>query len=204
MSETIPEKETGRLEAFSDGVFAVAITLLALELKVPHLENEVTAQKLADALLQLWPAYLAFATSFFTVLLMWVHHHLIFKLVRRSDVRLQLANGFLLMIITMVPFTTAVVAEYWRTPAAATASAFYAGTFVLVAIAFYAVLLAGFRESALDPNASPATVARLRRDYRWGPPLYLAATVAGPFSPLLSMTICTGLWIFWALTTRDC
>jgi uncharacterized membrane protein len=197
-------KETGRLEAFSDGVFAVAITLLALELKVPHLENGATAQKLADALLQQWPGYLAFATSFFTVLVMWVHHHVIFKLVRGSDATLLFANGFLLMIITVVPFTTEVVAKYWRTPAAPAAAAFYAATFVLIAVAFYLLLMAAFRPVCLDPTASPSTVARLRRDYRFGPPSYLAATAAAAFSPLLSMGICTALCIFWALTTRDC
>ena len=204
--ETKPEKETGRLEAFSDGVFAVAITLLALELKVPHFENGegVTAQKLSAALLAQWPSYLAFATSFFTVLVMWVHHHVIFKLARGTSAALLFANGFLLMIITVVPFTTSVIAEYWRTPAAPTASTFYAGTFVVISIAFYLTLLAAFRPGTIDPNASPVTVQRLRRDYRFGPPLYLAAAIAAPFSPLLSMGICTALWIFWAVTTRDC
>jgi uncharacterized membrane protein len=198
------EKETGRLEAFSDGVFAIAITLLALELKVPHIEGDLTAAALAKALASQWPSYLAFATSFFTVLIMWVHHHVIFKLVRRSDPTLLFANGFLLMVITVVPFPTEVVAEYWRTPAAPTASTLYAGVFVLIAIAFYLLVMAAFRPSVLDPNASAATVMRLRRDYRFGPPLYLLAALAAPFSPVFSMLICTGLWIFWAVTTREC
>ena len=69
------EKETGRLEAFSDGVFAIAMTLLALDLKVPHLGDRASASELALALAQQWPSYLAFTTSFGTVLVMWVHHH---------------------------------------------------------------------------------------------------------------------------------
>ena|ERR1700722_6592852 len=82
------EKETGRLEAFSDGVFAIAITLLALELKVPHFDanGDMTA-KLIAGLDGQWPGYFAFITSFFTVLIMWVHHHAIFRLVRRVEPR---------------------------------------------------------------------------------------------------------------------
>ncbi len=195
------EKETGRLEAFSDGVFAIAITLLALELKVPH---ESGSKELAAQLAHEWPSYFAFVTSFFTVLIMWVHHHSIFRLVRRVDVRLLFANGFLLMLVTVVPFPTAVVAESLMTPAAPAACALYAGVFVGIAIAFWLLLLAAFCESTLDPDASAVTVLRLRRNYRWGPPMYLTAAVAAPFSPWAAMAICSGLWIFWAVTTREC
>ena len=95
----MPEKETGRLEAFSDGVFAIAITLLALELKVPHSETgQITAATVMSGLAHQWPSYFAFITSFFTVLVMWVHHHAMFRLVRRVDVTLLFANGFLLML----------------------------------------------------------------------------------------------------------
>ncbi len=191
------EKETGRLEAFSDGVFAIAITLLALELKVQHFEaGQVTGAAVVSGLAHQWPSYFAFVTSFFTVL--------IFRLVKRVDARLLFANGFLLMLVTVVPFPTAVVAEYLRTPAAAAACTFYAGFFVLISIGFWVLLWAAFRKSVLDPDAKPATVERLRRSYRLGPPLYLAATVAGPFSPWLAMGICSALWILWAATTREC
>jgi uncharacterized membrane protein len=205
MPEEKPERQTARLEAFSDGVFAIAMTLLALELKVPHFSGEEpSAAALAKSLANQWPSYFSFVTSFFTVLIMWVHHHTIFKLVLRSDAKLLFANGFLLMIVTVVPFPTAVVSEYLRTPAAAAACTLYAGTFVLTAIAFWVLLIAAFRESTLDPAASPATIERLRRSYRLGPPLYLLATLAAPFSPWLAMAICTGLWILWAVTTREC
>src|SRR5690348_5236090 len=84
------DKETGRLEAFSDGVFSIAITLLALELRVPNLSGPggPTARALWTELGRLWPSYLAFVTSFFTVLIMWVNHHGIFRLVRRTNHRL--------------------------------------------------------------------------------------------------------------------
>jgi uncharacterized membrane protein len=73
--------ETGRIEAFSDGVFAIAITLLVIEIKVP-IHEQVQKIGLLKALLDLWPSYLAFITSFATILVMWVHHHWIFVLVK--------------------------------------------------------------------------------------------------------------------------
>ena len=201
----IREKETGRLEAFSDGVFAIAMTLLALELKVPHFDGGGNmTDRLISGLTNQWPSYFAFLTSFFTVLIMWVHHHAIFRLVKGADATLLFANGSLLMLVTVVPFPTAVVAEYLRTPAAGAACAFYAGFFVLIGIAFIVLLWAAFRPSIVDPDASPTTIARLRKSYRLGPPLYLAATIAAPFSPWLAMGICTALWIVWAATTREC
>ena len=88
--------------------------------------------------------------------------------------------------------------------AASAACECYAGVFVLISIAFYITLHTAFRECALDPDAPPQRVQRFRRDYRLGPPLYLLAVLSAPFSPMLSMGICTALWIFWAITTGDC
>jgi uncharacterized membrane protein len=198
-------KETSRLEAFSDGVFAIAITLLALEIKVPHLAGaELTARGLAFSLVREWPSYLAFVTSFFTVLVMWVHHHVMFRMVARADAKLLFANGLLLMLVTLVPFPTAVVAEFWRTPAESIAVTFYCGVFVLISVAFFLLRAAAFRDSMLDRDASRATVARLRKSYRLGPPLYILAMIAAPFGPWLAMGICSALWILWAMTTREC
>src|SRR4051794_3486976 len=103
-SSPMQEKETSRVEAFSDGVFSIAITLLVLELKVPNLGDAPTAKSLCIALGHQWPSYISFLTSFFTVLIMWVNHHGIFRLIRGIDARLMFANGFLLMLVTAVPF----------------------------------------------------------------------------------------------------
>lgn len=198
-------KETGRLEAFSDGVFAIAMTLLALELKVPHLSSgAISSGALAAELGRQWPGYLAFVTSFFTVLIMWVHHHIILKPVHRPDPLLLFSNGFLLLLVTAVPFPTAVVAEYLQTPAAASACMLYAGLFVGISVAFYGLLLAAFRKSTLDPQANLKKLREFRRDYMLGPPGYILAFAAAPFKPLLSIGICSALWIFWAITTREC
>src|SRR6516165_10435494 len=123
------EKETGRVEAFSDGVIAIAITLLILEIKVPKVA-ELTSAGLWPKLLGLWPSFLAFVMSFGTILVMWVNHHRIFRLVRTTDYPFLYWNGLLLLTITFVPYPTAVVAQHLTGPDATVATAFYSGSFV--------------------------------------------------------------------------
>src|SRR5512132_2117231 len=101
------EKETGRIEAFSDGVFAIAITLLVLDLKVPRDLDEGVS--LAQALLRQWPSYLAFIASFATIGVMWINHHKLFTLIKRSDDVLLILNVILLLGVTLTPFPTALV-----------------------------------------------------------------------------------------------
>ena len=90
------EKWTGRVEAFSDGVFAIAITLLILEIRVPKLPDHAGAGELLAATAGLWPSFLAFLLSFFAILIMWVSHHELMRMVRDVDYHLLFANGFLL------------------------------------------------------------------------------------------------------------
>ncbi|HEY6406408.1 MAG TPA: TMEM175 family protein [Ktedonobacteraceae bacterium] len=197
------EKETGRIEAFSDGVFAVAITLLVFDLKVPQLSpNEINFTALASALLHQWPSYLTFVTSFATILIMWAGHHNIFKLVHKSDSLFLFANGFLLLLVTFVPFPTSLVAQYLRTPAAALACAVYAGVFVLVNIAYNLLWWsAAYHRRLLNPDISPAQVKMLSRNFLLGTPLYLLATLLAFWYPYVSVGICSSLWIFWIFSS---
>jgi len=119
--------------------------------------------------------------------------------VHRADPALLFANGFLLFLVTAVPFPTAVLAEYLRTPAAPAACQLYAGVFFAIGIAFYLLLLTSEKRSV-----SPEAMHHLRRDYRLGPPLYLLATVLAPVNIWLTLGICSALWIFWGITTREC
>jgi len=93
------QTETTRLEAFSDGVFAVAITLLVLNLAVPRLPTGGPVPHLKDALLDQWPVYVAYVLSFLTVLIVWVNHHALFRIIRRTDQPFMLLDGFLLICI---------------------------------------------------------------------------------------------------------
>ncbi len=197
----LPEKETGRLEAFSDGVFAIAITLLILELKVPVLApGSVSVSALAKGLLQQWPSYISLVTSFFTILVMWIHHHALFTHVRRCDAWVHYANGVLLLAVTFVPYPTSVLATYLNTPAAKMAAAFYAGTFVMVSLGFNLVLRAAFRKKLLVESTPPKFVEKTCRDYMTGIPAYMIAVVCAFIDVRLCLAVCTALWIFWAST----
>jgi uncharacterized membrane protein len=193
------EKETGRLEAFSDGVFAIAITLLVLELKVPEIKDTGgNPVELGKALLAQWPSYVGLVTSFFTILIMWVHHHAIMKNVCKTSAWLHFMNGCLLLGVTFVPYPTAVLASYLETPAAKMAMMFYAGTFVFIAICFYLLIRAAFRRPLLSANASQEFIDKTFHDYAFGPPAYVLATLAALLDVRLSLAMCTILWIFWA------
>ena len=198
---TPPERETGRIESFSDGVFSVAITLLVLNLTVPELTGTPTAAGLALALGEHWPAYLAFVTSFGTILIMWVNHHAVVKLARRADTLFMFANGFLLLQVTAVPFATALVARYLGTPAAATASAVYAGLFAIGNVAYNLLWWSVVHKGRLlQAHVSLARVNQLTRSFLLGFPIYLAATGLAFVNAYASMAICSSLWILWAIT----
>jgi uncharacterized membrane protein len=124
--------ETVRLEALSDGVIAVAITLLVLDLKVPH----VGEGSLWNALVDQWPSYLAYATSFLMIGIWWLNHHSLFKQVRYATRALMLLNLVLLMLIVAIPFVTAMVADYLGEPGfnAKLAVALYNGLSLVSAI----------------------------------------------------------------------
>jgi uncharacterized membrane protein len=193
------EKETGRLESFSDGVFAVAITLLVFNLQVPHLPGAISVPALGNALFKQWPSYLTFMTSFATILIMWASHHGIFKLVYKVDTSFMFANGLLLLLVTVVPFPTSLVAQYLTTPAAALACAVYAGVFVVINIAYNLLWWAAMRQRRLlHPAVTPRQVKRLTRHILLGLPVYGLSTLLAFWKPYVSLGLCSCLWIFWA------
>jgi uncharacterized membrane protein len=195
------DRETARVEAFSDGVFGIAMTLLILEFKVPQLPHgDVDARsQLLSALLGLWPSAVAFLLSFGTILIMWVNHHGLFKHAHGADNRLFFANGFLLLIVTFVPFPTWVLAEYLDRRAANVAATFYCATFVLVSIAYNLLLWSVVVNRRHGVPGSEKIIARVRKSYRLGLLAYLLAMVVAMFWPYIGVAICFSLWPLWAL-----
>src|SRR5262245_61370591 len=124
---------TGRIDAFSDGVFAIAITLLVLDIRLPH---EGADGSLLAGLLALWPYYFAFALSFFVILVSWITHYELMRLVRATNHAVQLANGCVLAYITSLPFSTSVLASHLGGTEISTAVTVYCATFVFGNIAF--------------------------------------------------------------------
>src|SRR5947207_397527 len=196
------EKQTSRLESFSDGVFAVAITLLVFNLQVPHLPaGAISVPALGSALFAQWPSYLTFITSFATILIMWASHHGIFKMVYRADTPFLFANGLLLLLVTVVPFPTSLVTQYLITPAASLACAVYAAVFVVINVAYNLLWWAAVRQRRLlHPAVTARQVKRLTRHILLGLPVYLLASLLAFWNPYVSLGLCSCLWIFWAFT----
>ena len=201
MSEThatIAEKETSRVEAFSDGVFAIAITLLILEIKVPAAEHTATDGELFGALARLWPSYVAFAASFFVILIMWVNHHEFLRLVRKVDYPFLFANGGVLLVVTFVPFPTAVLAEHLGMEGARAAAALYCGTFFLASVAYNAMFASVTRGRRLVRHeVTDAQIARVRRAYTSGLLVYAAAAALALWNAWVGLGLCLSLWILW-------
>ncbi|HEU5434348.1 MAG TPA: TMEM175 family protein [Thermomicrobiales bacterium] len=182
-------RETNRLEAFSDGVIAIAITLLVLELQAPDLP-EASPAALWRALGDLWPAYVGYVISFATIGIMWANHRAIFELIDRVDHELVLTNLLLLFCIGVLPFPTSLVAAYLGRPAEGTAVLVYSGWFLLTAIAYNLTWRAAARGRRLiDPAANPAAVAAIDRRFRIGPPAYALAFVVAFVSPEASLAV---------------
>jgi TMEM175 potassium channel family protein len=131
LSETV-SKKTSRIEAFSDGVFSIAITLLVLDIHVPTVKDN---ESLLGMLASNWQAYLAFVIGFFTLLVCWINHHYMFELISRTNGMLLLLNGFKLLIVSFTPFATALISKYITTAQQQTAVSIYALNFFLMGTA---------------------------------------------------------------------
>jgi TMEM175 potassium channel family protein len=179
-----------RVEAFSDGVFAIAITLLILEIRVPHGERSLWA-----GLVALWPSYVAFLMSFVVILIEWVNHHELLRMVRAVNYPFLFANGFLLLTVTFLPFPTAVLAAHLATPDAGAAVAFYCATFVANAFLWNVLFATMVRGRLLREEVSAATVANIRRTYYVSMGVYILAAALAFVQPALGLALNAGLWI---------
>ncbi len=203
---TIPavhDEGTNRLEAFSDGVFAIAITLLILEIRFPT-EIEHSASGFWDAIWELWPSYVGYVTSFIVVGIMWVNHHSVFRMIDRTTHMLLLLNLVLLLCIAFIPFPTVVLAEHLgddklRGPA----TVFYCGTFTLTAIVYNALWFYCLKGGVLGHHVSSQAAASTTRRYLIGPIGYGVATAAAFFSAIVALAIVAVLAVLFFLPYGD-
>ena len=187
--------KTGRIEAFSDGVFAIAITLLILEIKVPH----VAGKALGAALLEEWPSYIAFLASFFTIGVMWMNHRRLFDLIDECDETLTFINLILLLGVTWIPFPTAVLATYLTTENDRLAGVVYASSFLAIAIVFQFLQRHVARLARAEKHEH---AAHIRRQYWWGPLLYVAAILIALVSGTACLIWSALLGVYFALPPR--
>jgi len=186
--------ETTRLEAFSDGVFAIAITLLIIEIKVPPPGTALGAE-----LLGLWPSYLAYVVSFLVIGAIWINHHAMFKHIVRVDGMLLLLNVLHLMLIAFLPFPTAVLAEaFHRGTDEPIAAAFYGGILTVIGIFVNAMWRYAARGNRLISTHLTATkIRKINRHFLIGPSVYAIATAIALVFPWLALLIFVLLNLFY-------
>lgn len=194
--------DTVRLEAFSDGVFAIAITLLVLEFKVPQISG--TTLTLGRALARQWPSYFGYALSFMTIGIMWANHHNIFKYVRKSNHTFRMLNIILLMVVSFLPYPTSVLADYIREPTASrTAAVLYSSSLLGMALMFNAVWWYAVRHGELIArDADPTAVKSISRSYPIGIPAYAAAIAIAFVSTTACLVWVGALAVFFMLPER--
>jgi uncharacterized membrane protein len=191
--------DTTRLETFSDGVFAIAITLLVLEIWVPQVEE---SESLLVALLGLWPSYVGYAVSFLQIGVIWANHHNRFRLLERSDHVLLFLNILFLMCVAFIPFPTALLAEYIQGSEGErqTAIAVYSGTLAVTGIFFTLLWLYAAKDYRLvNRNLDPRLLQAMTRRYLIGAVLYIVAFAIAFVSALASLVLIVGLALLFVL-----
>jgi uncharacterized membrane protein len=190
------QNETARIEAFSDGVFAIAITLLILEIRVPESAGH---DGLRTSLVHLWPSYLAFLASFMTIGVMWLNHHRLFTLIQKCDDGLIAFNLLLLLGITWIPFPTALLAEHLRGPDARIAGMVYGGSFFVIAIVFNVMWRYAVRAKLVKDHLN---VAAITRQYALGPIMYAVLVVIAMYSGVGCLVVSALYALYFALPPR--
>lgn len=192
-----PNGATRRLEAFSDAVFAIAITLLVLNLQVPVLTT-VTPQALVASLAAKWPTYLGFLLSFVTLLIAWVYHHRLLEGAKHAGTGLLFTNGMLLLIVSVVPFPTALLGAYLTTPAAPVVSAMYAGYIGVLNFIYNLLWWVVVRKPRRTHPRGWRPPTSMILSYL-GFPCYLVAAGIAFWSPVATLIICGTLWAVWTI-----
>jgi TMEM175 potassium channel family protein len=196
---------TGRVEAFSDGVMAIAITLLVLDLRVPSAEETAAAGSLLVALINHWASDVAFLAGFLTIGIIWLNHRAFVDKVNRFDNRLQWLNLLLLLGVVIVPFTTALLAEYvgaGGTPAS-TATAVYALSGVILPIPWILIWRHLSRHpELLEPGFDAAHARAEFKRALLGPMIYTLAIPVAILAPIVALLLFIGIAALYALTNQ--
>ena len=197
------ELTTQRIEAFSDGVFAIAITLLILEIRLPH--TDATHGSVATALVSLWPSYFAYIFSFVMIGIYWVNHHYIFRIYQKTDHVFNLLNVFFLMCISFLPFPTAVLGEHLLdVKEQKTVIIFYVFGLMLPAASWFLKwLYASSHYRLIDSRLSPHFVNYLTKQYGFSVIFYLFALVVSVFQPVVGIAIAVGLTFLYLLPSKQ-
>jgi uncharacterized membrane protein len=185
---------TTRLEAFSDGVFAIAATLLVLEIGV----SSAPGTSLGRELLRIWPSYLAYVTSFITIGIIWINHHHNMRAIDRTDRAFMFINLLLLLDVAFIPFPTKLVAQYLRRDGERAAVIAYAGTLLVMAVLF--TLWWRYARNArrlIAPTVADDELRAIDRGFAPGLPAYGLVFALAFFSPLAAVVLTLVLAAFY-------
>jgi uncharacterized membrane protein len=187
-----------RLEGFSDGVIAVAITLLALDLQVP---DRAGRGSLAQRLIEQWPNYAAYVVSFLTIGIVWINHHAMLGRAVGVDHAILALNLVLLLTIGVLPFSTALMARYLRAPHGQNlAAVIYGGSFLVMSLVFFTMqshlLIA--KSKLLANHLTPQIRRSILRRNALGLLPFALATLGGILTPYLTLALCAAAALFYA------
>jgi uncharacterized membrane protein len=188
-----------RVEAFSDGVIAIAVTLLVLDIHVP---DPAGAGSLGSRLAHEWPSYVAYVVSFLTIGIIWINHSAMLRRIVAVDHSILFLNLLLLMTIAVLPFTTALMAAYLKSDNGQhLAAVVYGGSYLAMAVAFFVMHrhLLRAKVDLLDARMTADVRRRVLRRNAIGLVPYAIATVAGIVNPYITLVICAVVAAFYAL-----
>lgn len=186
-----------RLEAFSDGVFAIALTLLIIDIKLPHSTEINSTAEFWQELKHMIPSILAFVLSFAIILITWVNHHNAFKLASKSSPAFIYANGMLLLSVVFIPFPTSLIGEFILTDHAAPAVILYNVVLILQSLGWVLICTAGLKDHL---GKGERIVREIRKNRTYGYYSILGYTILAVLAiwfPVSVVIITVLLWILW-------
>ena len=196
MAETNPNS---RLEAFCDGVFAIALTLLIIDIRIPSTDKINNTSDLWLALKHITPSLLAFVLSFIIILITWVNHHNSLRLVNKSSASFIYANGFMLLTVVFIPFPTSLMGEYVFTDHAAPPVILYNSTLAIQALSWILLTSSALKEHLGKDEKSTLQIRNNGKFAYFAFALYSLCAIIAIWLPLTIAIITTISWIFWLL-----
>ncbi|HEV7642319.1 MAG TPA: TMEM175 family protein [Pyrinomonadaceae bacterium] len=191
----------GRVEAVCDGIFAIILTLLVLEIKVPHIHDAHSVDELVHSLRDVIPKFIAWVISFFTVMVIWVNHHRIFESLKKIDHTIFWLNANLLLWISFYPFTTALLGDY---PDNNFAASFYGMASFLMGIGFLSLRYHMWRHPELtDGYTNDELWSGVRNVFLFGPVLYLLGAASAWIHPYIAFAFYAFITIYFIFPHRD-
>jgi uncharacterized membrane protein len=185
----------GRTEAFSDGIFAIAITLLVLDLHVPGVHTGLLA-----ALAAQWPHYAAYAVSFLTVGIIWVNHHAFVDRLQRVNRPLLFLNLLFLLFVSVLPFPTSLLSSFLEGSQGPVAAAVYSANMAAMGGAFGAMVIYAVRHGGLlTPSAAAAIDRRYLARFTFGGLVYVIAAATAFVDTRISLAVIAALAVYYAL-----